>query len=731
MTVIVQWFESLFNVIPLPLLEIWGSFGYIIGIVLMVSAFGGFTFRPNGKWGLGREKQAWDIQALLSIPLTFVFIFITGYIGSFIILVPGAQTFESLKDLCVFLCIVLFGYPALIAVPFAYGLSDLIEGVPPNFLLDWIVGYFINPSCFWIAYQLIGRDPDFKKLRVWGWYFIFVILFMSIEPQLWGYICADKFTAQISYRSITPALFFTTSITWILAPFVMLAVFPLAKKYKMFWAEIPGHVKEVYLTYKETQTDKKKSKSNTYEQTIPIRIFFVTPILAIVLVMIGATAYLTLSSAETTANDLAIRLHQEISENINLQLDDYISKSQKLTETEKRNHIQELLKKTHLAKEGKAFIVDRENKIVASSLENLANPNENSVNSDLVLQNAIEHLDQNYGGVKNLKTIAQYHYDVVTAKPLSRETWLTQATPYEDNDKQINWVVITAMPAGYYLAGVRKGNSKSAMVSAIALTISLLIAALLAGIIASPIRRISQATQAIAAGDLSYRVPPSRLEELGTLSSSFNNMAVQLQESFLQTKASEERFRELAETIQEVFWITNPQKDKILYISPAYEKIWGQTTTSLYDDPKNWVNAVHPEDKKQLEEALIEQISGRVYNVEYRIIRPDGSIRWIHDMGFPIKNENGNLDRIVGVARDITTRKVAEDTIHALNANLEETVEERTEELRKSNLSLSEAVENLENTMNELKETQNQLLQTEKLSVLGQLAAGMTHSTLR
>src|SRR3954454_1000442 len=133
----VKWLEAVFGAIPLPLLEVWGSFGYLLGLVLMVAAFGGFTFRPGGRWGFGRERQTWDAQALLSVLLTFVLIFITGYIGSSIVLVPGAQTFESLKDLSVFVCIVLFGYPALIIVPFAYGLSDLIEGVPPDFLLDW------------------------------------------------------------------------------------------------------------------------------------------------------------------------------------------------------------------------------------------------------------------------------------------------------------------------------------------------------------------------------------------------------------------------------------------------------------------------------------------------------------------------------------------------------------------------------------------------------------------
>src|SRR5262245_7727178 len=140
----IQWLEAVFGGLPFTFLEVWGTFAYIVGLALAIAAFGGFTFRLGGGWGLGRERQAWDAKAIISIPVTFLLILSTGYLGSFIVLVPGAQTFESLKDLTVFLCILLFGYPALIAVPFAYGLSDLIEGVPPDFLLDWLLGYFIN-----------------------------------------------------------------------------------------------------------------------------------------------------------------------------------------------------------------------------------------------------------------------------------------------------------------------------------------------------------------------------------------------------------------------------------------------------------------------------------------------------------------------------------------------------------------------------------------------------------
>ena len=99
MTAIVTWYEMIVGSIPLPLLEVLGRFSYIVGLFLAFCAFGGFTFRIGEHWEFRRARQTWDVPAFLSVPLTFALIIASGYIGSFIVLVPGAQTFESLKDL--------------------------------------------------------------------------------------------------------------------------------------------------------------------------------------------------------------------------------------------------------------------------------------------------------------------------------------------------------------------------------------------------------------------------------------------------------------------------------------------------------------------------------------------------------------------------------------------------------------------------------------------------------
>ncbi len=123
----------------------------------------------------------------------------------------------------------------------------------------------------------------------------------------------------------------------------------------------------------------------------------------------------------------------------------------------------------------------------------------------------------------------------------------------------------------------------------------------------------------------------------------------------------EELFRELAETIQEVFWVTDPTGHRMHYISPAYEKIWGRSCQSLYERPGSWADAIHEDDRPRvLHAAATQQTEGR-YDEEYRIVRPDGQLRWIRDRAFPVHNTATHVERIVGVAEDITeSRQIAE-----------------------------------------------------------------------
>lgn len=136
---------------------------------------------------------------------------------------------------------------------------------------------------------------------------------------------------------------------------------------------------------------------------------------------------------------------------------------------------------------------------------------------------------------------------------------------------------------------------------------------------------------------------------------------LQLQNDALQQ--SEERFRQLAETIREVFWMTDVERTQMLYVSPAYEEVWGRSCASLYAFPSEWLDAIHAEDRDRVRNAARDEKCPGKYDEEYRILRPDHSVRWIHDRAFPVRDETGAVYRIAGVAEDITSRKHLEKQV--------------------------------------------------------------------
>jgi two-component system sensor histidine kinase/response regulator len=123
---------------------------------------------------------------------------------------------------------------------------------------------------------------------------------------------------------------------------------------------------------------------------------------------------------------------------------------------------------------------------------------------------------------------------------------------------------------------------------------------------------------------------------------------------------SDIRFRQIAETIHEVFFLTDPHMMEILYVSPAYESIFGLSCESLYAEPRSFGNAMHPDDRERAFGVIAPGGTVVPFDVDYRIVRPDGSERSIRARGFPIYNENGEVYRFAGIAEDITERRMLE-----------------------------------------------------------------------
>ncbi|MGH7670613.1 MAG: PAS domain S-box protein, partial [Gemmatimonadaceae bacterium] len=119
-------------------------------------------------------------------------------------------------------------------------------------------------------------------------------------------------------------------------------------------------------------------------------------------------------------------------------------------------------------------------------------------------------------------------------------------------------------------------------------------------------------------------------------------------------RESERRFHELASNINEVFWIASVSKQRAVYVSPAYEQIWGRSCSELYASPDSWSDSIHRDDRERVRVAAATKQLAGAYDEAYRIVRPDGAIRWVRDRAFPVHDAAGRVERIVGVVRDIT-----------------------------------------------------------------------------
>jgi PAS domain S-box-containing protein len=138
-------------------------------------------------------------------------------------------------------------------------------------------------------------------------------------------------------------------------------------------------------------------------------------------------------------------------------------------------------------------------------------------------------------------------------------------------------------------------------------------------------------------------------------------------------RESEQRLLQLAEHVCDVLWIADRKAERVLYVSPAYEEIWGRSCDSIYRDARSFQDAIHPEDRQRYVEAFEEHLRNpKPAEQQYRVLRPDGSIRWIRDCSFPVRDAAGDVYRFVGIAEDITKRTQEEEKLRRSEAYLAE-----------------------------------------------------------
>ena len=127
------------------------------------------------------------------------------------------------------------------------------------------------------------------------------------------------------------------------------------------------------------------------------------------------------------------------------------------------------------------------------------------------------------------------------------------------------------------------------------------------------------------------------------------------------TEVDERGFRDIAENVTAVFWIRKAETDEVLYVSPGYEEIWGRPVEAVLRDGQAWIDAIHPDDRPRVLQAALEKSA--TYDEEYRIIRPDGTIRCIHDRALAPRDGAERAEFVTGMAEDVTDRRVTDGAL--------------------------------------------------------------------
>ena len=168
-----------------------------------------------------------------------------------------------------------------------------------------------------------------------------------------------------------------------------------------------------------------------------------------------------------------------------------------------------------------------------------------------------------------------------------------------------------------------------------------------------------------------YDITDRRAAEM-RLRAAHDELEVLVRERTARLQESEERFRQLAEAIDDIIWMISPEGDQVLYLNPAYDKIMGHPRSEAYEAPDSWLAFTYPDDRERLAAAFDTGIRNSTFDETFRIVRRDGAIRWLHARSFPVRDASGAVYRVAGITQDITATKVAEEALEQSRAQLRE-----------------------------------------------------------
>lgn len=244
--------------------------------------------------------------------------------------------------------------------------------------------------------------------------------------------------------------------------------------------------------------------------------------------------------------------------------------------------------------------------------------------------------------------------------------------------KTTGWVAIASVPLSEALAPVRDLTTQIYLA---ALLLSLVLALVLRLVLArqlAPLEGASAAMRRMSAGEQSFAPLPTgkgRQDEIGQMVDDFNHLVTERNAAEQDLRESEERFRMITETIlpDDFVWVADEKFKALAYASPGFERVWKRPLQSLRDNPRSFIDAIHPDDRRKFLADHEVRHAGQPFSHEYRISWPDGTSRRIRGRGYPVKNAEGRVLCYVGIAQDITDSRLAERVLmleHEVNRSL-------------------------------------------------------------
>lgn len=317
--------------------------------------------------------------------------------------------------------------------------------------------------------------------------------------------------------------------------------------------------------------------------------------------------------------------------------------------------IDRFLQELEIVRSGEVYIMERSGLLVATSTSDIQPQAQRLHATDSpspLIRASAEYLQQRYNNFERINSPLQLDF------LLQGKRQYLDVFPYRD-EYGLDWLIAIVQPEATLVEGLQASTLNTILLSAIALIATLSFGLLSARWLVQPILRLSAAATALAEGDWDITVPIEREDELGVLAAAFNRMAGQLQASYTALKEREAKLAEAQSVAHLGNWELDIATQRMTWSDELF-CIYGLESPSEIPPYPEVLHSMPPEDAEMMRQAVNCAIAGKPYEIDHRIIRPNGEVRYVHSKGQPKLDPEGQVVRLFGTVIDITERKQTE-----------------------------------------------------------------------